>query len=163
MARAVPEGRPAQPPAAEELAAEELAAEGLAAEGLAAEGLATVGPGVERLDARRRGMEPNLFKYILQYSKRDQIIILIVVLLSQLFYFVSLDLPKRIVNEAIQGESFPSPEATQTFLAIRVPDFGLLSQPITLFGGFDLGRIDYLVALCFAFLYFVLVNGWFKL
>ena len=30
----------------------------------------------------------------------------LVVLVSQLFYFLSLDLPKTIVNKAIQGEAF---------------------------------------------------------
>ncbi|MBX6321382.1 MAG: ATP-binding cassette domain-containing protein [Rhodospirillaceae bacterium] len=108
-------------------------------------------------------MERNLFRYILRHSKREQAMILLVVLLSQFFYFISLDLPKRIVNDAIQGERFPSPDATQPFLRIELPTLDILPHPVTLFHGFDLDRIGYLVALSCAFLFFVLINGWFKL
>src|SRR5690554_3332238 len=107
-------------------------------------------------------MEPNLFRYILRHSRREQVAILLIVVLSQFFYFISLDLPKRIVNDAIQGESFPSPDATQPFLAIEIPSLGIFAEPLTLFDGFDLGRLDYLVALSVTFLLFVLINGWFK-
>ena len=48
-------------------------------------------------------MDKSLFRYIWQHSKRDQLIICAVVLASLPFYFMSLDLPRRIVNEAIQG------------------------------------------------------------
>ena len=48
-------------------------------------------------------MELNLFRYIWRNSWRDQSIILVVVAIAQVFYFVSLDLPKQIVNRAIQG------------------------------------------------------------
>src|SRR6185369_8136780 len=51
-------------------------------------------------------MERNLFKYIWRHSWRDQVYILAIVLLLQVFYFVSLDLPKRIVNDGIRGEAF---------------------------------------------------------
>src|SRR4051812_11712118 len=46
-------------------------------------------------------MEKSLFRYIWRHSRRDQLIISMVVLASLPFYFASLDLPKRIVNEAI--------------------------------------------------------------
>lgn len=51
-------------------------------------------------------MEPRLFKYIWRHSWRDQLPILVVVALAQVMYLVSLDLPKRIVNDAIQGRAF---------------------------------------------------------
>ena len=51
-------------------------------------------------------MEKSLFRYIWRHSKRDQLIVFAVVLASLPFYFASLDLPRRIVNEAIQGKSF---------------------------------------------------------
>ena len=86
-----------------------------------------------------------------------------VVLLSQVFYFISLDLPKRIVNEPSRARGSSRRTRPQTFLAIRVPTLGLLDKPFTLFDGLQLDRIDYLVALSLAFLVFVLVNGWFKL
>ena len=48
-------------------------------------------PGRFRAAARlaREPMEPNLFKYIWRHSKREQIFILLLVLLSLPFYFLS--------------------------------------------------------------------------
>ena len=51
-------------------------------------------------------MDRNLFRYIWKHSRREQLLILGIVLLSLPFYFVSLDLPKYIVNDAIQGRAF---------------------------------------------------------
>src|SRR3712207_8421060 len=57
-------------------------------------------------------MEKNLFRYIWAHSRRDQLFVCFVVLLSQPFYFVSLDLPRQIVNQAIQGEAFKDGNVT---------------------------------------------------
>ncbi|HEY8016781.1 MAG TPA: hypothetical protein VIE35_13145, partial [Dongiaceae bacterium] len=65
-------------------------------------------------------MERNLFKYILKHSMRDQVLILIVVAVSLAFYYVSLDLPKTIVN-AIQHLT-GHPERMTTFMHL---EFGL--------------------------------------
>ncbi len=46
-------------------------------------------------------MEHSLFRYIWRNSWRDQSIILVIVVIAQVFYFISLDLPKQIVNQAI--------------------------------------------------------------
>ena len=54
-------------------------------------------------------MERSLFGFIIRYSKRDQLLIVPLVLASMVFYFLSLDLPKTIINQAIQGKSFPTP------------------------------------------------------
>ena len=113
-------------------------------------------------------MESNLFKYILRHSWREQLLIVSVVLISQVPYFLSLDLPKTIVNSPIQGKGFASVDATARFLAISIPVPGFLhflglGDVIHLFGGFDLTRIPYLVALSLTFLVLVLINGWFKL
>jgi len=112
-------------------------------------------------------MEHNLFKYIIRHTRNEQAVIIGVVLVSQLFYFLSLDLPKRIVNRAIQGEGFDAPDATAIFLALRfaVPDFlsGLgLRGTVSLFDGVELERIPYLVALSLTFLLLVIINGAFK-
>ena len=58
-------------------------------------------------------MEPSLFKYIWKHTKPQQVWILAVILLSMVPYFLSLELPKQIVNGPIQGQGFDSPEATQ--------------------------------------------------
>ena len=52
-------------------------------------------------------MESNLFKYILKHSWREQLFILALVLVSQVPYFLSLDLPKTIVNGPIRPSLSP--------------------------------------------------------
>jgi putative ABC transport system ATP-binding protein len=117
----------------------------------------------------RMGMEPRLFKYIWQNSKREQAVILLIVLFSQLFYFLSLDLPKAIVNKAIQGDAFAGGNETTPVLHLSFDPSSLYLDgifgpaPITLFGGIELGQLPYLVFLCVAFLALVIVNGLFKL
>ena len=108
-------------------------------------------------------MNKNLFRYIWGHSKRDQLIIFAVVLASLPFYFASLDLPRRIVNEAIQGKAFENGQDTATFLDItlRWPEL-LGGGKLQLFEGFAVGRLTLLYGLSLLFLLFVLVNGWFK-
>jgi putative ABC transport system ATP-binding protein len=107
-------------------------------------------------------MEPNLFKYILKHSLRDQVLILIVVAISLAFYYVSLDLPKTIVN-AIQKLA-AHPERVTTFLHLEfgLPGF-LGGGSFLLFDGFHLHREAYLIAICVLFLIFVVINNWFKI
>ncbi len=108
-------------------------------------------------------MEPKLFKYIWCHSRREQVAILMLVMLSLPFYFMSLDLPKQIINDGIQGVSFTQPGATQRFFRIDMP-FGetLTGELVTLFSGFSLDQIGTLIALSLAFLALVVVNGAFK-
>ncbi|MGO4704574.1 ABC transporter transmembrane domain-containing protein [Microvirga sp. 2MCAF38] len=86
-----------------------------------------------------------------------------VVLASQPLYFLSLDLPRQIVNEAIQGQAFKNGQATATFLklAIHWPAW-LGGGSVELFEGFQVGRIGLLLGLSTLFLIFVLINGAFK-
>src|SRR5882757_4639954 len=86
------------------------------------------------------GLDPSIYGYILHYSLREQIYLVIATLLSFPFLYYSLDLPKQIVNNAISGKQFP-----QNFL------------------GLELEQIPYLLVLCGVFLVLVLINGWFKL
>jgi len=77
----------------------------------------------------------------LQHSKKQQVMLLLMIVASYPFYYFTLDLPKTIINEAIGG-SFA--------------DF-----PKTLLG-YDLQQINYLFTLSIAFLCLVLINGGFK-
>ena len=53
-------------------------------------------------------MEPTLHKFILRHSKREQIFILFMTLVSYPFTYATLELPKIIVNQAIGGRGgFP--------------------------------------------------------
>jgi len=85
-------------------------------------------------------MEQSIFKYIWKYSKRDQIILLLVTLLTFPLLYVSLELPKRIINDAIGG----SKEGVT-----------LLGVPFT--------QVEFLLILCVGFLFAVLANGLLKM
>src|SRR6266571_801060 len=89
-------------------------------------------------------MERSLFGFIIKYSKRDQLLIVPLVVASMVVYYLSLDLPKTIINQAIQGVSFPAADSVKRFL------------------GLDLERIPYLFALSILFLGLIVLNGWLK-
>ena len=81
-------------------------------------------------------MESNLFRFIWSYSKKQQIVILLITMLSFPLLYVMLEVPKLIVNDAIQGDGFPRAVA-----------------------GVELEQIPYLLVLCFAFLALVFLNN----
>src|SRR5688572_22328489 len=99
-------------------------------------------------------MDKNLAKYIWTHTSRHQIWILCIILLSMPTYFLSLDLPKQIVNGPIQGDGFNTPDAKETFLrlVIDLPDWLSTAEPFVLFDGFHLNRFQMLMALSGAFL-----------
>lgn len=109
-------------------------------------------------------MERNLLKYIWNHSRSDQLWMLVIILASMPTYFLSLELPKRIVNNPIQGVGFETPGATSNFLETYLP-FGetFFGKPILLFSGFEMERISFLFALSVTFLLLVVANGLFKL
>lgn len=108
-------------------------------------------------------MDKSLFRYIWKHSRRDQIIVCLVVAASQPFYFMSLDLPRQIVNQAIQGEAFREGNVTAPFLRIAFdwPSW-LGGGHVQLFEGFQLGRLGLLIGLSCIFLLFVVINNAFK-
>ncbi len=108
-------------------------------------------------------MERGLFGFIWRYSKREQLLIVPLVIASMVVLFASLDLPKTIVNEPIQGKRFPNPDSTVTFLRIapNLPEF--LGGQRVLLEGFQMDRTGYLVALSITFLALIVVSGLLKL
>ena len=87
-------------------------------------------------------MEPTIYRFILRYSKREQILLLIMTGLSFPFLYFSLDLPKQIINDALGakgGTTFPT-----TWL------------------GFEFEQLEFLWTLSLLFLGLVCVNGAFK-
>src|SRR5260221_13783237 len=90
-------------------------------------------------------MDRSLFGFIIRYSKRDQLLIVPLVVASMLVYYLTLALPRRIINNAIQGGSFPQPDSQATFL------------------GFPLDRIEYLFALSIVSLTLTVLTGWLPL
>lgn len=85
-------------------------------------------------------MERGLFKFIVKYSARDQVTLICLSLVALPFLYLTFELPKRIVNEAL---------ATSTVFPKEIL-------------GAALGQVDYLILLCGMFLGLVLVNGGLK-
>nr|WP_274706736.1 ABC transporter transmembrane domain-containing protein [Allorhizobium sonneratiae] len=105
-------------------------------------------------------MDKSLLRYIWRHTHKQQIWVLAIVLFSMVPYFLSFDLPKRIINGPIQGSGFEMPDAHQAFFAFEYP---LPFTDWTLsFDGFSLGRMQSLMALSGIFLLLVIVNGLFK-
>ncbi len=84
-------------------------------------------------------MEKTLFRFICRYSLKQQIAIVVWTLISFPFLYYSLDLPRMIVNDSIQGKTWP----------------------LTVLG-FELEQLEHLVALSCSYLALVLINGAFK-
>ena len=85
-------------------------------------------------------MEKSLFRFIWRYSKRDQLILLAITILSFPILYLSLELPKRIINDAIGG-----------------------SGNDVLVLGITFSQVQFLFILCFFFLLTVLINGLLKM
>ncbi len=85
-------------------------------------------------------IERTLFSFIWKYSKREQFILLLVT--STLFplLYLTLELPKRIINDAIDAK-------TETVV----------------FWGFEMAQTTFLAVLCLAFLIAVLGHGLLKM
>lgn len=108
-------------------------------------------------------MEKSLFSYIWRHSWREQLVIFAVVIVSLPFFFMSLDLPKRIVNDAIQGRAFKDgQQIAKVFdFTLTLPSWlGGAQYPVS--GGVNLNQMQLLLALSCVFLGFVLINGAFK-
>ena len=84
-------------------------------------------------------MESSIFRFVLKHSRREQILLLTFTMLAFPFIYMSLELPKTIINQAIGGRDFPQ----------RVL-------------GYELEQIPFLLLLCGIFLALVFVNGGFK-
>ena len=84
-------------------------------------------------------MEKTIFAFIRRYSWKQQLLLLAITALSLPPLYASLDLPKTIVNKAINGDQFP------------VKIYGM-----------ELAQLEYLGALCGLFLLLVGINGGFK-
>ncbi|MGO4172020.1 ABC transporter transmembrane domain-containing protein [Bosea sp. TAF32] len=108
-------------------------------------------------------MEPNLFRYIWQKSRGEQIIVLLIIVVSIPFNWASFDVPKRIVNDAIQGGAFRGGKTTATFMemTLHLPSW-LGGATLRLFEGFQVNQVGLLMGLSSYFLVLVLINGAFK-
>jgi len=83
-------------------------------------------------------MEPSLYRYILQHSKKDQILLILLSLASLPLVYITLELPKKIIN-LLEGTDLPEG-----------------------FFGYEFDRLEFLMIFSFAFLLVVLVSGLLK-
>ena len=67
-------------------------------------------------------MHRSLFSYIWRHSRPEQLVILGLVVLAQVFYFLSLTVPKAIVNNGISGNAFKTAAEVRVLAALGVPD-----------------------------------------
>lgn len=85
-------------------------------------------------------MEKSLFRFIWKFSARQQLFILLITVVSYPVSYVLLELPKLIVNDAVQGDGFPRE-----------------------FWGLEFDQVSYLFLLCMAFLGLVVLSNGLKL
>jgi len=81
-------------------------------------------------------LDPSIYRYILKHTFRDQIFLILMTAASMPLVYLTLEIPKLIVNNAIGGVSIPE---------------NIL--------GFDVDQISYLLVLSFAYLGLVLLGG----
>ena len=106
-------------------------------------------------------LDESVFAYVWRYTRSQQLWLFGVLALSLPLYYLTLDLPKRIVNGPIQGDWTAG--ETQTLFDFSIPLPGFLGGgEIDFFDGIELDRLGVLMALSLAFLFFVIVNGLFK-
>ena len=86
-------------------------------------------------------MEKSIYRYILRYSLRQQIVLTLMAVASYPFLYAFYELPKTIVNQAIQGKK--------------------ITFPVTFFG-IEFDQVSYLFLLCGLFLLIVALNQAFK-
>lgn len=81
-------------------------------------------------------MEKNIFRFILRYSIRHQLLLILMSAAALPFLYLTLELPKTIVNQAIGGTDFPR-----------------------LILGYPFEQIPFLLMLCGFFLVLVIISG----
>ena len=81
-------------------------------------------------------IDRSIYRYVLRYTLRGQLFLLLLTVLTMPLVYISLDIPKRIINQAIGG--------------VDMPDEIL---------GFGVNQVSYLLALSVAFLLVVVISG----
>jgi putative ABC transport system ATP-binding protein len=84
-------------------------------------------------------MEKNIYRFILRYSLRAQIILVLMSAAALPLLYLTLELPKTIINQAIDGVDFP--------------------RDIL---GYQFDQIPFLFLLCGLFLVLVILSGLLK-
>src|SRR5438874_1781761 len=64
---------------------------------------------VSRKTQQEGALDPTIYGFILRYSFKNQIIVVTLTLACFPILYLTLELPKAIVNHAIEGKDFPQP------------------------------------------------------
>ncbi len=92
-------------------------------------------------------MDQSLYRYILKHSPRETVFLCVLAAAALVPYYLSLDIPKNIFNQAILGKDITFPAS--------------IAGVSTIFG-VSFSQIGYLFVLCGFYLVMVLVNGLLK-
>ena len=84
-------------------------------------------------------MEKSIYRYILKYTRRDQIFLIVLTAISMPLIYFGLEIPKLIINNALGGEGVPS---------------HIL--------GVEIDRLQFLLILCLGYLLLAIINGGLK-
>ena len=84
-------------------------------------------------------IDKSIYRYVLRHTLRGQLFLLLLTVLTMPLVYISLDIPKRIINQAIDGKDLP-----ETLL------------------GFEITQISFLMLLSVAFLVAVVATGGLK-
>ena len=83
-----------------------------------------------------RGLEGSLFSTVLRYSRRQQALMIVVSIIAMPILYLTLELPKQIVNNALDSDRFP--------VAVL---------------GRDVDQVVFLMLLCGLYLLAIILNG----
>ncbi|MBC6441002.1 MAG: ABC transporter ATP-binding protein [Rhodospirillales bacterium] len=109
-------------------------------------------------------MERTIYGFIFRYSKREQIFILLFTLLSLPFYYVSLDIPKLIVNNVL-SEPETTVEPLVPGVSSAIAGAEMVDERMLVLLGIDIVELERLTLLAVysgVFLLLVGINGGFK-
>ena len=84
-------------------------------------------------------IDKSIYRYVLRHTFRGQLFLLLLTVLTMPLVYISLDIPKRIINQALEGQNLP-----QAIL------------------GFEVTQVSFLMLLSVAFLLVVVVSGGLK-
>jgi putative ABC transport system ATP-binding protein len=91
-------------------------------------------------DEEKQTMKKNIFSFIWKYSKKEQIALSAMTIFSFPILYLTLDIPKKIINGALAN-----PSAEKELL------------------GFSLTSLHFLLILCLSFLFLIIFNGLLKM
>ncbi|MBT5414027.1 MAG: ABC transporter ATP-binding protein [Rhodospirillaceae bacterium] len=95
-------------------------------------------------------MDQSVYGFILRHSKKEQIVLLVMTVISYPFLYFSYDLPKQIINHITAVDGLKNGGSGKPYLEQE------------LIGLFTMEHVPYLFALCAIFFVLVLINGGFK-